>query len=103
MQGDIHSDPPLIDGKPVEVQVRVGVSNLGNIDTVNQTVRSFSNVRLFVDSDASMQAAVKFFLDLYWHDSSLIGLDRESVPSYIWRPDAYVFNGMGAGNCCCQR
>eukprot|EP00045_Choanoeca_perplexa_P006269 m.53337 g.53337 ORF g.53337 m.53337 type:complete len:454 (+) comp13552_c0_seq2:168-1529(+) len=79
-EGEIHSDPPQQDGKPVEVQVRVGMSNIGSIDTVNQT------------------AAVKFFLDLYWHDPSLIGLERESVPSYIWRPDAYVFNALAGSS-----
>uniref|UniRef100_A0A0G4HUB3 Neurotransmitter-gated ion-channel ligand-binding domain-containing protein n=1 Tax=Chromera velia CCMP2878 TaxID=1169474 RepID=A0A0G4HUB3_9ALVE len=76
----VCSDPPKINGEPVEVQVKIGMTHFGNIDTVMQT------------------AAIKFFFDLHWIDPSVKGLDPASVPSYIWTPDAYVLNALGGDN-----
>ncbi|EDQ84226.1 uncharacterized protein MONBRDRAFT_39352 [Monosiga brevicollis MX1] len=79
-QGDVRSDPPKVDGKPVEVQAKVGIISFGRVDTVSQS------------------AYVRFFFDLHWIDPSMIGADPANVPPYLWRPDAYVFNATGDYN-----
>jgi len=74
--GFIIADPPKIDGKPVEVRVKVGFARLARINTVNLT------------------CDIKLFIDLYWNDPNMVGVDPENVPNYVWRPNAYIYNSI---------
>lgn len=65
-------------GGPVVVRPKVGFSQLNGINTVAQTVD------------------VRFFLDLYWIDPSLVNHDGD-VPEGVWRPEnLYIVNQNGA-------
>ncbi len=69
--------PPLgPNGEPVIVRPKVGFTELSQVDTVNQTLN------------------VRFYLDLYWNDPRVVGMDH--VPDGIWRPaNCYIINGHG--------
>ena len=72
-----YAPPPLgPNGEPVIVRPKIGFTAMNQVDTVNQTVH------------------VRFYLDLYWHDPRLKGLDY--VPDGVWRPaDCYIINQHG--------
>jgi hypothetical protein len=76
----IRADAPKrADGGPVQVRVKFGIALLCGINTVDQT------------------CCIKLFIDLYWIDPSMIGADPGHIPSYVWRPDGYVYNTIGNG------
>ena len=74
---ETFAPPPLgPHGEPVVVRPKVGFTQLTQVDTVNQTVWA------------------RFFVDMYWHDPRMIGLDY--IPDGLWRPaDCYIGNQHG--------
>jgi len=72
----IRAPPPKVDGKPVEVRLKMGFARLARINTVDLT------------------CDIKLFVDLYWNDPSMIGMDPDNVPPYVWRPNAYIYNSI---------
>lgn len=69
------SQPPP--GERPKVIVRFGVVKISNVDTVNAC------------------ASVISYIDCYWTDPRLVGIDPDAMPADIWRPDINVYNVMG--------
>eukprot|EP00924_Labyrinthula_sp_SR-Ha-C_P015964 snap_masked-scaffold_4-processed-gene-14.13-mRNA-1 protein AED:1.00 eAED:1.00 QI:0/0/0/0/1/1/2/0/476 len=84
----LRLDPPLTYSKekdnkadPVEVRVKLGFARLSEIRTVDGT------------------AKVKLFIDLYWNDPRLIGVEPEKLGTigmkeFLWHPDLYIYNSI---------
>jgi hypothetical protein len=72
----VMAPPPKCDPPgPVVIEVKIGFTELGSIDTVNGTYHC------------------RFFLDLFWTDPRLVGCT--SVPAGTWHPEGiYVVNAQ---------